>query len=64
MLLHFAFVDLMLALCACMCPLFVAIGFGGHRRNCFVVIAGNEVRNPASIAFASVESAGENKDRE
>ena len=42
----------------------MATGFGGHRRNCFVVISGNELRNPASIAFASADSVGENNDLE
>ena len=63
-LLHLGLVDCMFARCACMCPLLVATGFGGHRRNCFVVISGNELRKPASIAFASVDNVGEKSDLE
>ena len=34
---------------------------GGYLRSCFVVKEGNVVRKPAAIAFANVESGGENR---
>ena len=45
MLLHLCcFVERMFDRWACICPLVDAVGFGGHRRSCFVVIFGKVVR--------------------
>ena len=64
MLLILAFVDRMFARCVYICLFVDGIGFGDHFRSCFVVTSGNELRYPAEIALARVESTEEKSDRE